>query len=124
VNKFSQEEYEDFLSGYIEAMKFADAPEDEEYTDLSQESIGSAHKDCLTFLSMAYETIQRSSHVPGSHDDTKMNHAGRDFWYTRQGHGCGLWDGDWELGDELTVIAKKFRSIDVYVGDDELLYFA
>jgi len=39
-----------------------------------------------------------------------------------------LWsstDGDYEkeLGDKLTAIAKEFPEINIYVGDDNKLYF-
>lgn len=46
-----------------------------------------------------------------------------DFWLTRCGHGCGFWDGDYgELGDRLTTAAKAFGEVDLYVGDDGLIY--
>lgn len=43
-----------------------------------------------------------------------------DFWFTRNGDGCGFWDGDYPkgLGAVLTEIAKSFGAIDV---GDELL---
>ena len=45
-----------------------------------------------------------------------------DFILTVNGHGAGFWDGDWESGDELTTICKRFPQIEVYLGDDNLLY--
>jgi hypothetical protein len=47
-----------------------------------------------------------------------------DFWLTRNGHGAGFWDGDYEeeLGEKLTAICKKMGSIDLYVGDDNKIY--
>lgn len=46
----------------------------------------------------------------------------------RNGHGAGFWDrteldAD-ELGDRLTVLAKEFGAVDLYQGDDRLLYLA
>lgn len=57
--------------------------------------------------------------------ETMMKH---DFWLTRNGHGAGFWDrteldAD-ELGDRLTVLAKEFGAVDLYQGDDRLLYLA
>lgn len=53
-----------------------------------------------------------------------------DFWLTRNGHGCGFWDRApsddleyAEIGENLTLIARSFRDIDPYLGDDGLLYF-
>jgi hypothetical protein len=49
--------------------------------------------------------------------------AGHDFWLTRVGHGAGFWDGDWpKNGDALTEICKKYKEIDLYVGDDGKIY--
>lgn len=58
-----------------------------------------AARDCAAFQERAGELIA---------DD--LEHAARDFWYTRNGHGCGFWDGDWPepAASELTKIAKSF----------------
>lgn len=52
--------------------------------------------------------------------------AGHDFWLTRCGHGCGYWDGDWPEGaaERLTASSKAFGNVDLYVGDDGLIYAA
>jgi hypothetical protein len=52
-----------------------------------------------------------------------LAHVAHDFWLTRNGHGAGFWDGDYpEKGDALTELAKKFGEVDLYVGDDGVLY--
>ena len=50
--------------------------------------------------------------------------AGHDFWLTRNGHGAGFWDGDWDkdVGNRLTEACKPVGSVDLYVGDDGLIY--
>ena len=49
--------------------------------------------------------------------------AGHDFWLTRCGHGAGFWDGDWPVnGDALTKACKAYPNIDLYIGDDGLIY--
>jgi hypothetical protein len=49
--------------------------------------------------------------------------AGHDFWLTRNGHGCGFWDGDWaDAGDRLTEASERAGSCDLYIGDDGLIY--
>lgn len=52
-------------------------------------------------------------------DDERISH---DFWLTRNGHGAGFWDGDYADGDRLTAIAKGFGNVDLYVGDDGMIY--
>lgn len=44
-------------------------------------------------------------------------HAARDFHFTRNGHGCGFWDGDWDgLGqdvvDKLCAISKSYGTLE------------
>jgi hypothetical protein len=50
--------------------------------------------------------------------------AGHDFWLTRNGHGAGFWDGDWEdeAGERLTQASKKFGEENLIVGDDEKIH--
>jgi len=74
-------------------------------------SILEASNDCVLFQEKAGERIA---------DD--LEHAGRDFWYTRNGHGCGFWDGDWSEADGkfLTDLAKTFGesylSVSIQIG--------
>ena len=51
-------------------------------------------------------------------------HAGHDFWLTRNGHGCGFWDGDWTepAATKLTESAENFGDYDLYIGDDGKIY--
>ena len=56
-------------------------------------------------------------------------HIAHDFWLTRNGHGAGFWDGDYkcedqDLGDILTAIAQTFAEVNLYIGDDGLIYQA
>jgi hypothetical protein len=49
--------------------------------------------------------------------------AGHDFWLTRNGHGAGFWDrGLGDKGDRLTDACRPYGSVDLYVGDDGLVY--
>jgi len=52
--------------------------------------------------------------------------AGHDFWLTRNGHGAGFWDGDWQepAGAELSKASKAFGEINLYVSDDGKLYLS
>jgi hypothetical protein len=50
--------------------------------------------------------------------------AGHDFWFTREGHGSGFWDGDWpdEVGERLTAACDEYGSCPLHVGDDGKIY--
>jgi len=48
--------------------------------------------------------------------------AGHDFWLTRNGHGAGYFDRGIESGDRLTIACAAFGGVDLYVGDDGLIY--
>lgn len=83
------------------------------FADLAADTLASIVKDCETFqrvnaalLDSAYER-----------DDYDSEQAGRDFWFTRNGHGVGYWDrtqleNDSDEYDSLTsemVAASKRR---------------
>ena len=48
------------------------------------------------------------------------NQTEHDYILTRNHHGAGFWDGDWnsEISDILTKSAQKQSEIHAYVGDD------
>ncbi len=56
--------------------------------------------------------------------DTQM--AGYDFWLTRNGHGAGFWDGDWEeeAGQYMTETSEKMGEVFTYVGDNGKIYLS
>lgn len=69
----------------------------------------------------------------------RESRAGHDFWLTRNHHGAGFWDGDWDdeykpatqptlvpqyrtVGDFLTAMSRPYGSFDLCVGDDGRIY--
>lgn len=49
--------------------------------------------------------------------------VGHDVWLTREHHGVGFWDrGLGRLGDILTERVQSYGEVNVWVGDDGLLY--
>jgi hypothetical protein len=118
-----------FTQGYIEAMFFTDAsdPDDGElahatFAELAPKTLAKIVNDCSRFQN------ENRADLDEGLDNGRINgydeqSAGRDFWYTRNGHGVGFWDrklGD--IGDVLSNIARKWGSVDLYRGDDELIY--
>jgi hypothetical protein len=46
-----------------------------------------------------------------------------DIWFTRNGHGAGFFDHNYENEDLLINAGKNLKSKDLYVGDDGKLRF-
>lgn len=137
---------DEFVRDYIAALLFSTNDESDESggepldrnydeDDIAPSAMEKIRADCLEFLNSPdgggmialadrLEAEGRYGHTPGSHDDTPTQHAGRDFWYTRVGHGCGFWDGDWKkgIGRRMDRLAKRFGEVYPYVGDDGLIY--
>ena len=125
-----------FTQGYIEAMFFtgidggaADYKDGDfveangkGFADLAPEALANILKDCQSFK-LACVHVQP---LMGEGDMPDEAQAGRDFWYTRNGHGCGFWDGDWPepWADDLTQAAKAFGEVDAYLGDDGKVYLS
>lgn len=126
VNKKSLNEVEaaaddDMLAGYLTTALWSSMdnsndqggdPLDANYDtdDIDPETIEKADKDCAAFIQKAGALL----------DGLNMGTVGHDFWLTRNGHGAGFWDGDYEkeVGEALTKISKEFGEVDLYVGDD------
>jgi hypothetical protein len=130
-----------FTAGYIEALFFtSDAPgvtteewqateEHDEgsipgdvgFSDLAPEALAKIIEDCRKFQLAQNRTLH-----PANVSHPEMDQAGRDFWYTRNEHGCGFWDGDWPepYASQLTDAAKAFGNVDAYLGDDGKVYLS
>ena len=79
--------------------------------------------DCLDFIRSNFDDLQEYCRLTRNEQRSGEDHAGQDFWLTRNGHGAGFWDqGLGELGDRLSAAAKVYRGVDLYPGDDGLIY--
>lgn len=137
-------------------------PGDSGFADLAPETLARIIADCAAFqeraaglLALAYgETMPARTFgdgtLPGSHRpawDYDAEAAGRDFWFTRNGHGVGFWDrealnGDapdalqipnpdhkpyrtTSIGDNLSNLCgwrSAFGEVNAYLGDDGRVY--
>jgi len=81
-----------------------------EVSDLSDAATCKMREDCNKFLDENYDLISED-----------LTRAGHDFWLTRNRHGAGFWDGDWEesVGKLLTERAKAFGECLITVCDDD-----
>lgn len=119
------DDLDEFTREFLEAAWFTDEdrlkeeaeqngldPEEHDF-EWSQEALERAKVDCEKFQAENAEAIETG------------NNAGHDFWYTRNGHGVGFWDGDWEepYATQLDNASKAFGEVWTYLGDDGLIYF-
>lgn len=102
-------------------------PGDFGFADMAPRTVAEAIADCAAFQAEAAELLALAA--DNGYDDTN---AGHDLWLTRNGHGAGFWDRDAlsecvpetdeTLGDLLSDVARKMGNLDVYLGDDDLIY--
>lgn len=125
-----------FTRGYIEAMFFTngDTGDDNEnllhglgVSRLTRKSLERIKRDCAEFLESPLWTHTREDgkrvHISVSEyletlEDYDLEQAGRDLWFTRQGHGVGFWDRDFgtqEQRDRLSDVARAMGEHEVYV---------
>ena len=112
-----------FLKQYLitalwsEIDSLTDEPLDKNFNidDFSPESLEQAENDCKEFIKQAGSLL----------DGLDLSTAGHDFWLTRNRHGAGFWDGDYKksIGEQLTKLAHSFGELNLYAGDNGLLYF-
>jgi hypothetical protein len=112
-----------FLEAYIAAALWSttdgSTPEGGDFLDanygpddLASETLEKMKTDCNQFQAENAQDIEG-----------REAQAGHDFWLTRNHHGAGFWDGDWpEAGECLTQVCKKYPEVNLYVGDDGLIY--
>ncbi len=111
-----------FTSAYIECALWSscdenDVPLDSSYgiEDLSPETLAGCIEDCAQF-----QANNRADFAACGLSDES---AGYDFWLTRNGHGAGYWDrGLGAIGAILSEKARRWGSVDFYVGDDGMIY--
>lgn len=113
---------DEFVTQYIETALWSSSDGDSESLEgceLATEARERMVADCEQFLALLDE---KQLDVEWGHEE--YSQAAHDFWLTRNHHGAGFWDGDWEkkLGLELTVLSHSFRECDLCVGDDGLVY--
>lgn len=120
-----------FTSAYIETALWVTndesdpsggVPLDDNYGegDIDPTTLEGMVADCKRFQEENSEDIAT---YPGG-EFTPDEMAGHDFWLTRNGHGCGFWDGDWpeDSGKRLDDACEVYGAYNLYVGDDRKIY--
>lgn len=92
--------------------------------DIAEETLARMVANCDAFQVAHGELLTDANltHGPGEYSATSR--AGHDFWLTRNGHGCGFWDGDWikPAASTLDAASKAAGEVNLYVGDDGRVY--
>lgn len=114
-----------FVQGYIECALWSTndestpqggEPLDDNYgiDDIAPEALAEMREDCEDFMQANAADLEGRDPA----------YAGHDFWLTRNHHGAGFWDGDYpdDIGRRLTAASDVHGSVDLYVGDDGLIY--
>ena len=90
-------------------------PLDKKYTiaDFDQKDLDYLKGQVIEFLNLNKTMI-----------GDELEKAGHDFWLTRNHHGAGFWDGDWEeqKGIALTNACRRFKEVSIYPATDGKLY--
>jgi hypothetical protein len=102
-----------FFNAYVTAALWSSNDEDEvpldaNYTpqDFTKESYKKMRADADKFAK------EHAALIIGREEQ-----AGHDFWLTRNGHGAGFWDGDWEE-PTATILTKASEHREVYIMTD------
>lgn len=85
------------------------------FGNLDVESRAAMVADSLRFwISNATDIAAAVAHG-GASGDYDLEQAGRDLWFTRNGHGVGYWDrGLGEIGDRLSGAARAYGETDLW----------
>lgn len=124
-----------FCRAYIEAALFSTTDEsredggdplDDNYSvdDIDTHTLIAMAHECAAFEAQMAPVLADAECSRESAEYTDTERAGHDFWLTRNGHGCGFWDGDWSEphATALTAVSESFGEVNLYVGDDGRIY--
>ena len=117
------------ISGFIEALYFADCGEDDQPSydaEISNEARTKIQIECLYFYhkhNIYCEAVIRDK----MHDELEFYHqAGIDLYLTGAGHGAGFWDkSEWyDIYTDMFTNYCDGLNYEIYAGDDQEIYFS
>lgn len=82
-------------------------------------SLIQAYLDIKTFI-----TTAGSDAIIEALTENDKFQLGMDIWLTRNRHGAGFFDHNYEHEKELTNAAQNLKEVDLYIGDDNKLHFS
>jgi len=115
INPLTNVDLDKFFDGYVEAALFSSTDEstesggdplDDNYdrSDFTKEALRKMRRDADSFARANAALIEG-----------REREAGIDFWFTRNGHGAGFWDGDWPEPDATTLTNASQRYGEQYI---------
>jgi hypothetical protein len=125
---------DEFTRSYLEAALFATTDDAGVPLDPDSTVEGLAPG---TLEAMARECAEFQAKY-GTYFAGREDLAGYHFWMSRNDHGTGFWNGEWDeplssedqerthhykVGDYLHAMAKACGGRNLYVGDDGLIYY-
>lgn len=84
--------------------------------DFDHNTLEAINNELLDFINKYYHLVSKND------KDKRVDLFAHNFWLTRNGHGAGFWDGDYENGDALTEACADYGEIYLYIGDDNKIY--
>lgn len=107
-----------FTRAYIECALWASYDDDDKPL-CENYWIDDIHKDTLTRMIDDCARFQNEQSL--SLANIPPEQAGHDFWLSRNEHGAGYFDRDYEWADHLQEAAQAYGSVSLYV-DNGIIY--
>lgn len=115
-----------FTDAYLRALMWSETDDEgrcfEDKAEITDEALATIEADCRAFYTAYVDTWRGAHRRASEYTDDEL--AGFDLALTRNGHGAGFWDGDWEepAASTLTEAAKRWGPQGLYRGDDGKVY--
>lgn len=96
-------------------------------TRLSNDLLDRIRQDWYRFREQAedlgFDAVEHRATTIDPTEGDEWDYAAHDFILTRNHHGAGFWDGDWQApwGERLTELAHTFPQLESYFDDDDIL---
>lgn len=89
--------------------------------DIEPDSRIQAYLDIKKFIEIA-----GNNSIKEAIQENGLSKLGHDIWLTRNGHGAGFFDHNYEYETEKALMnaAKQLNSVDMYLGDDDKIAFS
>ena len=87
--------------------------------DIDVDSKISAYNDIKQFIKCCGDEA-----IDEAIDENGLFQLGMDIWFTRNHHGAGFFDRNYDNEEILSKCADNLKEKDLYIGDDNKLYFS
>ena len=124
-----KEAIKNVLNGYVDSALFSSTDGNGNLLDSMFDRSHIAKETMDFFLEDVTCFVDEFWNIFNQFDNEKCRAAGIDFWLTRNGHGSGFWDGDWDntlpdidVGSIFDEYSKSVGSCDLYVSDNGYIF--